>query len=66
MQILTINKRNFEKPSRKSTNRTQVNILKKNILDISPRENVRTSKFLAKSEGKAKFFSKIYQGHIRI
>jgi hypothetical protein len=63
MQILTINKRNFVKPSRNPSNRTKVKILeKKNFLIahqkklvprmLSHRENVRTSKFWQKSKEK--------------
>jgi hypothetical protein len=78
MQIWTIKNPNFEQPFSNPSNRTQVNILKKIFLDISPkkfgsayaqrhRENVRTSKFPQKSkEKKQNFFSKIYQGHIRL
>jgi hypothetical protein len=77
MQILTINNRNFQKPSRNPSNRTKVEILKKKILDSSskkfgsgyaqsPRKCLNIE-ILAKIEGKeAKFFSKIYKGHIRI
>jgi hypothetical protein len=58
MQILTINNRNFEKPSRNPSNRTKVKILKKKNFWIAHQKN------LAKIEGKeAKFFSKIYEGH---
>ncbi len=38
MQISTIKIPNFEKPFRNSSNRTQVNILEKKILDISPKK----------------------------
>ncbi len=78
MQILTINNRNFEKLSRNPPNRTKVKILKKkkiwdssskNLVPrmLSHRGNVRTSKFWRKlKEKKGNFFSKIYEGHIRI
>jgi hypothetical protein len=77
MQISPIKNQNFEKPSRKPSNRTKVKIKKKNFLDISikkfgsayaqsPRKCLNIE-ILAKIEGKeAKFFSKIYEGHIRI
>ncbi len=68
---------NFEKPSRNLSDRTKVKILKKKFLDISKKKlvprmlshrgNVRTSKFWRKSKKKKRnFFSKIYEGHIRI
>ena len=80
MQILTINNRNFQKPSRKPSNRTKVKILKKKIFWIAHQKNLvlrmliaqsprkcSNIVILAKIEGKeAKFFSKIYEGHIRI
>jgi hypothetical protein len=63
MQILTINNRNFQKSSRKPSNRTKVKILKKknywlahqkNFVPcmLSHRGNVRTSKFWQKSKEK--------------
>jgi hypothetical protein len=78
MQILTINNRNFQKPSRNPSIRTKVKILKeknfwiahqKNLVPrmLSHRGNVKNIEILAKIEGKeANFFSKIYEGHIRI
>jgi hypothetical protein len=65
MQISPIKNPNFEKPSRILSNRTKVKILKKNIFGyIWKCSNIE---ILAKIEGKeAKFFSKIYEGHIRI
>jgi hypothetical protein len=77
MQISTIKNPNFEKPFRNPSNRTQVNILKKKILYISPKKfgsayaqsprKCSNFEILAKIEGKeAKFFLKIYQGNIRI
>ncbi len=78
MKISPIKNPNFEKPSRTLSYRTKVEILKtkmfwislkKNLIPrmLSHRGNVRTSKFLTKIEGKeAKFFSKIYKGHISI
>ena len=77
MQISTIKNQNLEKPSRNSSNSTIVKILEKKFLDISqkkfgsayaqlPRKCLNIE-ILAKIEGKeAKFFSKIYQGHIKI
>jgi hypothetical protein len=77
MQISTIKNPNFEKPFRYPSNRTQVNILKKKNFGYlskkfgsayaqSPRK-CSNFEILAKIEGKeAKFFSKIYQGNIRI
>jgi hypothetical protein len=78
MQISPIKNPNFEKPSRNLSNRTKVKILEKNIfLDISQKKfgsayaqsprKCSNIEILAKNEGKeAKFFSKIYEGHIRI
>jgi hypothetical protein len=77
MQILTLKKQNFEKPFRNPSNRTKVNFLNKNFLDTSPKKfgsayaqsprKCSNFEILAKIEGKeAKFFPKIYQGHIRI
>ncbi len=78
MQISTIKNQILEKPSRDPSKRTIVKILekkffwislKKNLVPrmLSHRVNVRTSKFWRKSkETKRNFFSKIYQGHIRI
>ncbi len=73
MQISQIKNSNFEKPSRNLSNRTKVKILKKIWISLkknlvlrmlSQRGNIE---ILAKIEGKeAKFFSKIYEGHIRI
>ncbi len=77
MQISTIKNANFEKQFRNPSYRTQVNILTKKIFGYlsknfgsayaqSPRK-CSNFEILAKIEGKeAKFFSKIYQGHIRI
>jgi hypothetical protein len=77
MQILTINDRNFQKPSRNPSNRTKVKVLKKKFLDSSSKKfgsayaqsprKCSNIEIMAKIEGKeAKFFSKIYEGHIRI
>ncbi len=71
MQILTINNRNFQKPSMNPSNWTKMKILKKKILDISSKKfgsayaqslrKCSNIEILAKIEGKeAKFFSKIY------
>ncbi len=80
MQISPIKNQNFEKPSRNTSNRTKVKIKKKFFLDISQKKNLvprlltaqsprkcSNIEILAKIAGKeAKFFSKIYEGHIRI
>ncbi len=77
MRISPIKNQNFEKPSRNLSDRTKVKILKKKVLDISQKkfgsayaQSPRKSsniEILAKIEGRgAKFFSKIYEGHIRI
>jgi hypothetical protein len=77
MQISPIKNPNFEKPSRNLSNRTKVKILKKIFLDISKKQiasayaqsprKCSNIEIPAKIEGKeAKFFSKIYEGHIRI
>jgi hypothetical protein len=69
MQISPIKNQNFD--------RTKVKILEKNFLDISQKKfgsayaqsprKCSNIEILAKIEGKeAKFFSKIYEGHIRI
>ena len=77
MQISPIKNPNFEKPSRNLSNRTKVKILKKKFLDISQKkfgsayaqspQKCSNIEILAIVEGKeAKFFAKIYEGHIRI
>ncbi len=78
MQISPIKNPNFEKPPRSLSNRTKGKILKKkNFLDISQKNfgsayaqsprKCSNIEILAKIEGKEeKFFSKIYEGHIRI
>jgi hypothetical protein len=78
MQISHIKNPNFEKPSRNLSNRTKVKILKKKkFWNISQKnfgsayaqspQKCSNIEILAKIEGKeAKFFSKIYKGHIRI
>jgi hypothetical protein len=77
MQISPIKNKNFEKPSRNPSNRAKVKILEKNFLDISNKkfgsayaqspQKCSNIEILAKIEGKeAKFFSKMYEGHIRI
>ena len=69
MQILTINNRNFQKPSRNPSNRTKVKILKKKKFWIahqknlvprmfSHRGNVQTSEFWRKSKEKKRNFFK--------
>jgi hypothetical protein len=77
MKIFTIKYPNFEKPFRNPFNRTQVNILKKKFLDISPKklgsayarspQKYLNFQILAKIETKeTNFFPKIYQEHIKI
>ncbi len=77
MQISPIKNPNLEKPSRNLSNRTKVKILYKIFLDISQKKfgsayaqsprKCSNIEILAKIEGKeVKFFSKIYEGHIRI
>jgi hypothetical protein len=77
MQISPIKNHNFQKLSRNPSNRTKVKIVKKNCWDTSQKKfgsayaqsprKCSNIEILAKIEGKeAKFFSKIYQGHIRI
>jgi hypothetical protein len=70
MQISTTKNRNFEKPSRNSSNRTKVNILREKNIDSSPKKfgsakaqsprKCSNIEILAKIEGKeANCFSKI-------
>ncbi len=77
MQISPIKNQNFEKPSRNLSNRTKVKILTKKFFDISQKKfcsayaqslrKCSNIEILAKIEGKeAKFFSEIYEVHIRI
>jgi hypothetical protein len=77
MQISPLKNPNLEKSSRNLSNRTKVKILKKKFLDISQKKfgsayaqsprKCSIIEILAKIEGKeAKFFSNIYEGHIRI
>jgi len=77
MQISPIKNQHFEKPSRNLSNRTKVRFCQKKFLDISQKKfgsayaespwKCSNIEILAKIEGKeAKFFSKIYEGHIRI
>jgi hypothetical protein len=77
MQISPIKSQNFEKPFRNPFNMTKVKIKKKFFLDISQKKfgsayaqsprKWSNMEILAKIEGKeAKFFLKIYEGHIRI
>jgi hypothetical protein len=74
MQILTINNRNFQKPSRNPSNRTKVKILKKQMFWIAHqkylvprmlrhRGNVRTSKFWRKSKEKKRNFLPVEGKH---
>jgi hypothetical protein len=77
MQISPLKNPNFEKPSWNLSNRTKVKILKEKNFGYlsrkfgsayaqSPRK-CSNIEILAKIEGKkAKIFSKIYKGHIRI
>jgi hypothetical protein len=77
MQISPIKNINFEKPSRNPSNRTKVKILKKKNFWISLKKiwfrvcsvtaECSNIEILAEIKGKeAKFFLKIYEGHIRI
>jgi hypothetical protein len=77
MQISPIKNPNFEKPSRNLSNKTKVKILEEKFFGYLFKKiwfcvcSVTAEMFehqnLAKIEGKeAKFFSKIYEGHIRI
>ena len=77
MQISPIKNPNFEKPSRNLSNRTKEKILKKNYFEYLSKKiwfrvcSVTAEMFehrnLAKIDRKeANFFSKIYEGHIRI
>jgi hypothetical protein len=77
MQISPMKNPNFEKPSRNLSNRTKVKIMKKNFFGNSQKKfgsayaqsprKCSNIEILAKIEGKeANFFSKIYEGHIRI
>jgi hypothetical protein len=77
MRISPIKNQNFEKPSRNPSNKTKVKILDQKFFDISQKQfgsayaqsprKCSNIEILAKIEGKeAKFFSKIYKGHIRI
>jgi hypothetical protein len=77
MQISPIKNQNFEKPSRNSSNRTKVKILKNKFFGYlskkiwlrvcSATAEMFEHRILAKIEGReANFFSKIYEGHIRI
>jgi hypothetical protein len=74
MQILTLNNRNFQKPSRNPSNRTKVKIKKKKFFWVAHQKNlvprmlnhcgnVRTSKSWRKSmEKKRNFFHKFTKG----
>ncbi len=77
MQISPIKNPNFEKPPRNLSNRTKMKIKKKNFWDISQKNfgsayaqsprKCSNIEILAKIEEiEVKFFSKIYEGHIRI
>ncbi len=77
MQISPIKNLIFEKPPRKLSDRTKVKILKKKFLYISQKKfgsayaqsprKCSSIEILTKIEEKeAKFFPKIYEGHIRI
>ncbi len=77
MQISSTKNPNFEKPSMNRSNRTTSEDFEKKILDISQKKfgsvyaqsprKCSNIEILAKIEGKeAKFFLKIYKGHIRI
>jgi hypothetical protein len=70
MQISTIINQNFKKLFRNPSNRTQVNILKKYFLDISPKKfgsayaqslrKCSNFEILAKIEGKEAIFSRTF------
>jgi hypothetical protein len=49
MQILTINNRNFQKPSRKPSNRTKVKILKEKKFWLAHQKNLVPRMFLGRS-----------------
>jgi hypothetical protein len=77
MQISPIKNQNFEKPSRNPSDRTKVKILTTKFFGYLSKKiwfrvcsvtaEMSNIEILAKIEGKgAKFFSKIYEGHIRI
>jgi hypothetical protein len=75
MQILTVNNRNFQKPSRNPSNRTKVKILEKNFFDSSSKKfrvcSVTAEMFEHRNSGenrrkRSEIFSKVYEGHIRI
>jgi hypothetical protein len=77
MQISPLKNLNFEKPSRNPSNRTKVKILKKKFWDLSQKkfgsayaqspQKCSNIEILPKIERKeVNFFSKIYEGHIRI
>jgi hypothetical protein len=77
MLISPIKNQNFEKPSRNLCNRTKVKILKKNFIGYLSKkiwfrvcsvtaEMFENHKFWRKSKEISEFFSKIYEGHIRI
>jgi hypothetical protein len=67
MQILTVNNRNFQKPSRNPSNRTKVKICKKIFLDSSSKKfgsayaqsPRKCSKIEILSKEKKRFFFKI-------
>jgi hypothetical protein len=72
MQIWTIKNQNLEKPSRNPSDRTKVKILKKKVLDISPKKfgsayaqsprKCSNFEILAKKETKRIFFRKFTKG----
>ncbi len=62
MQISPIKNPNFEKPSRNLSNRTKVKILKKNFFGYLSKHRNSGENRRKRSE----FFSKIYEGHIKI
>jgi hypothetical protein len=77
MQILTTKNQNLEKPFRNPSNRTIVKILGKNFFWISLKKiwfrvcSATAEMFELRNSGenrrkRSEFFSKIYQGHIRI
>jgi hypothetical protein len=77
MQISPIKNPNFEKPSRNLSNRTKVKILKKNVFGYLSKKiwfrvcSITAEMFEHQNSGenrriRSDFFSKIYEGHIRI
>ncbi len=77
MQISPIKNPNFEKPFRNLSNRTKVKILRKNFFGYLSKKiwfracSITAEMFEHRNSGenrrkRSEFFSKIYEGHIRI